>query len=115
MKRYIRRLPVGAECSSDGVHFRVWAPARTTVEVVLDGGETVPLQAEDLGYFSGVVTNARAGSRYKYLLDGGEAFPDPASRFQPEGPQVRRQLSILPPSVDRPEMARRLAAAASDL
>ena len=26
------------------------------------------------------------GSRYKYRLDGGETCPDPASRFQPEGP-----------------------------
>jgi len=86
-----RRLPVGAEVTGDGVHFRVWAPVRKTVEVVLDRGDTVVLQAEaglqaeQAGYFSGIAANARAGSRYKYLLDGGEACPDPASRFQPEG------------------------------
>ena len=38
------------------------------------------------GYFSGLAPNARAGSRYQYLLDWGETCPDPASRFQPEGP-----------------------------
>jgi 1,4-alpha-glucan branching enzyme len=38
------------------------------------------------GYFSGLAPKARAGSRYKYKLDGGETCPDPASRFQPEGP-----------------------------
>ena len=26
-----------------------------------------------------------AGSRYKYRLDRGQSYPDPASRFQPEG------------------------------
>jgi maltooligosyltrehalose trehalohydrolase len=77
---------VGAEVTGAGVHFRVWAPVRKTVEVVLDGGGTVALAAEHLGYFSGIAPNARAGSRYKYILDGGEACPDPASRFQPEGP-----------------------------
>src|SRR5580658_4739515 len=86
VKSQARRLPVGAEVTGAGVHFRVWAPVRKTVEVVLDGGGTVALAAEHLGYFSGIAPNARAGSRYKYILDGGEACPDPASRFQPEGP-----------------------------
>lgn len=81
-----RRYPVGAELTNAGVHFRVWAPIRKTVDVVILGGHTVRLRAEDSGYFSGSVEGARAGSRYRYALDGGEAFPDPASRFQPEGP-----------------------------
>jgi maltooligosyltrehalose trehalohydrolase len=81
-----RRFPVGAEVSDAGVHFRVWAPVRKTVEVVFDDGGQVALQAEASGYFSGLAPNARAGSRYKYKLDGGENCPDPASRFQPDGP-----------------------------
>ena len=56
------------------------------MEVVFEDGQSVPLQAEASGYFSGLAPNARAGSRYKYKLDGGEASPDPASRFQPDGP-----------------------------
>jgi maltooligosyltrehalose trehalohydrolase len=84
--RRARSFPVGAEVAGAGVHFRVWAPVRKTVVVVLDSGGTIALQAEDSGYFSGIAPNARAGSRYKYILDGGEACPDPASRFQPEGP-----------------------------
>jgi len=77
---------VGAEVTAGGVEFRVWAPMRKTVEVVFDDGGAVPLQAEGAGYFSGLARNARAGSRYKYKLDGSEICPDPASRFQPEGP-----------------------------
>ncbi len=86
MNPHARRFPIGAELSDGGVHFRVWAPVIKTVEAVFDSGETVALQAEEPGYFSGLAPNARAGSRYKYRLDGGETCPDPASRFQPEGP-----------------------------
>ena len=87
-----RRLPVGAEIlSSGGAHFRVWAPRRRSVEVALEGGGT-PLSAEGGGYFSGTVREARAGTLYKYRLDGGESFPDPASRFQPEGPHGPSQV-----------------------
>ena len=81
-----RRLPIGAEPLEGGVHFRVWAPARRSVSVVLEGGSETALEREDLGYFSGCLPQARAGSRYRYRLDAGDAFPDPASRFQPEGP-----------------------------
>jgi len=83
-----RRIHVGAELQKDGVHFRVWAPARSRVAVVVDGHEH-PMRAEEgaqKGYFEGRVDAARAGSRYRYRLDGGDAFPDPASRSQPEGP-----------------------------
>ena len=86
VKPYARRFPVGAEVAGAGVHFRVWAPRIKTVDVVFDGGDSFALEAEDPGYFSGFAPHARAGSRYKYKLDGGEAAPDPASRFQPDGP-----------------------------
>jgi maltooligosyltrehalose trehalohydrolase len=73
------------------VSFRVWAPARQKVEVVLDGG-CVDLASEPGGYFAGVAPDAAPGSRYRFRLDGGEAFPDPASRFQPEGPHGPSQI-----------------------
>jgi len=83
-----RRLPVGAEpAAGGGVHFRVWAPRRRSVSVLLDGeSDATALAAEMGGYFSGVVHKARTGSRYRYLLDDDAAFADPASRFQPDGP-----------------------------
>jgi maltooligosyltrehalose trehalohydrolase len=84
----VRRLPVGAEPQSrGGVHFRVWAPDRKRVEAVIEGApQPVQLRAEPGGYFAGLAPNARPGARYRYRLDGADAFPDPASRFQPEGP-----------------------------
>ena len=93
-----RRLPVGAEVTRDGVQFRVWAPKRKRVEVVL-GSDTFPLTREANGYFSGSVATARAGTSYKFRLDGGDAFPDPASRFQPDGPHGASQ--VIDPSTFR--------------
>jgi maltooligosyltrehalose trehalohydrolase len=69
------------------VSFRVWAPKHRTVEVVTDGnGGASPLRAEGDGYFAAVVSGLGAGARYRFRLGGGLLRPDPASRFQPEGP-----------------------------
>ncbi len=83
-----RLMPVGAEVVSNGVHFRVWAPRRERVSVVLeDSGAELSLEKDEDGYFAGLSTRARAGSRYRYRLDDDERlYPDPASRFQPDGP-----------------------------
>lgn len=87
-----RRLPAGAEVvSSGGAHFRVWAPHRKKVDVLLDG-RFHELQPEQDGYYSGLLRSAGAGSLYKYRLDGGDSYPDPASRFQPDGPHGFSQV-----------------------
>jgi maltooligosyltrehalose trehalohydrolase len=119
-----RRLPVGAEpVPGGGVHFRVWAPLRTRVDVVLEGeagggatgatgrggaggatghggataavtgrNRAVPLRAEGDGWFSAVVDDAGTGWLYRFLLDGDGPYPDPASRFQPDGPHGPSQV-----------------------
>src|SRR5690606_22250695 len=95
MDGWRRRLPVGAEVvargpgGASGVHFRVWAPVWRAVEVVIEWPDrrAVPLEREgESGYFSALVPGLGAGATYRYRLGGGELFPDPASRFQPEGP-----------------------------
>ena len=76
----------------EGVRFHVWAPKRKRVEVVIED-RCFPLAAESGGYFAGVVGAARAGSLYRFRLDGGsELYPDPESRFQPEGPHGPSQV-----------------------
>lgn len=91
-----RRYPIGAECQSErGVHFRVWAPRRRKVEAVCGAHrESVTvLEPEGDGYFSGLAPSSRAGDVYAFRLDGGEKlFPDPASRFQPQGPHGPSQV-----------------------
>src|SRR5688572_14185470 len=79
---------LGAAIRDRGVHFAVWAPAATSVDVEVHGdGEPTyhPLDAGVEGLHQGLVPGLTAGSRYKYRLDRGESYPDPASRFQPEG------------------------------
>jgi maltooligosyltrehalose trehalohydrolase len=87
-------MPIGAEvCEGGETHFRVWAPERKSVHVVSENEfRPVPLEPEPGGYFSGLVPGATAGARYKFELDGGEAYPDPASRFQPQGPHGWSQI-----------------------
>jgi maltooligosyltrehalose trehalohydrolase len=86
----IRRRAIGAEVREDGVHCRVWAPAHERVAVVVDGRD-FPLDREDDGYFSALIRDARANSRYGFRL-GDQVFPDPASRFQPDGPHGLSQV-----------------------
>ncbi|MCI0539568.1 MAG: malto-oligosyltrehalose trehalohydrolase [Verrucomicrobiales bacterium] len=94
-----RRLPIGAEVLDGAVHFRVWAPASRNVAVEINQEhcdpwrvETMtPLEPEPQGYFSGFVPAAQPGTLYKFRLDTG-SFPDPAARFQPEGPHGPSQV-----------------------
>lgn len=92
-----RRWPIGAELQPDGgAHFRVWAPDHQQIQVVLDlassnrkqpGGVKIRLKDESNGYFSGYAAEAEPGARYAFLIDRQKTrYPDPASRFQPEGP-----------------------------
>jgi maltooligosyltrehalose trehalohydrolase len=84
-----RRFPIGAELQSGQTHLRVWAPRCRRVAVVLDGSARpeIALSAEGNGYFSGSAAGLGGGGRYRFRLDDQEKlYPDPASRFQPEGP-----------------------------
>lgn len=81
------RMTLGAQVEPGGVRFRVWAPQRERVDVVLEeDGRSFPLTKDKTGYFSGYVPIAKAGMSYRYRLDNGDAYPDPCSRYQPQGP-----------------------------
>ena len=78
--------------------FRVWAPAVSTVELILAGPteRVVPLVRSADGYFSRELENIPSGTLYRYRLDGEEDRPDPASRFQPQG--VHGPSQVIEPS-----------------
>ena len=85
-----RRYPVGAETQPDGsTHFRVWAPEprQIALRIVRPNGAVrdLALEQESDSYYAAQVDEAVAGTRYFYVLDG-DPLPDPASRFQPDGP-----------------------------
>ena len=58
--------PVGAQVSSEGTHFRVWAPDHDSVRVWLDGSGqfNLNLRKEIGGYFQGFLPEVREGVRY---------------------------------------------------
>lgn len=71
--------------------FRIWAPAAKIARLFLEAGPGSPsdmaLTNEGDGYFSGIHSAAAAGSLYRFQLgDEQNRPPDPASRFQPDGP-----------------------------
>jgi maltooligosyltrehalose trehalohydrolase len=95
-----RRYPIGAEViGPNETHFRVWAPKAEYVDVVLEVSATKnakrtfhSLQSEGSGYFSGLAA-IDTGANYRFRLNSSEHFhPDPASRFQPEGPHGPSQV-----------------------
>lgn len=77
---------VGVRPDGDGrILAHVWAPEVNSLSVVLeDQGTEISLTKDAQGYFTGEVTGAQVGNRYRLRLDG-ELLADPASRFQPEG------------------------------
>jgi len=87
-----RRYPIGAELIGENeTHFRLWAPKAREVDVVLeDAAKGTPkfctLTPEPGGYFSGAA-NVGAGTLYQFRVNRAKNYyPDPASRFQPDGP-----------------------------
>ena len=97
-------MPFGAECQSDGrVRFRLWAPKAQQVSIHLYQGDGagandvfLPMNAASQGWFALVTERARAGSRYKFVVDGRIEVADPASRFQPS--DVHGPSEVIDPS-----------------
>jgi maltooligosyltrehalose trehalohydrolase len=61
----------------------VWAPAADDVAVRVHGVDRKLESAGD-GMWEGAF-EAASGDDYVYVLDGADAWPDPCSRFQPQG------------------------------
>ena len=86
---------LGATVVAGGVYFRIWAPKRQRVVVVSEGGSApdFELTRDAFGYFSGICNKRRAGDQYFLRVDDNpQRYPDPASRFQPQGPHGPSQI-----------------------
>ena len=64
--------------------FRVWAPLRNKVELLLPD-KSIAMASVGGGWWHVDVPEVESGQAYRYRLDGGDCYPDPRSRFQPEG------------------------------
>lgn len=107
VESHARRLSAGVELSGDVAHARVWAPACRSVDVIIDlsaeaqsakaearrteSRRIVSLARDHDGFFEGSI-EAQAGDRYWFRLNGATLRPDPASRFQPEGPRGASEI-----------------------
>ena len=78
---------LGAMRSHGETVFRVWAPQAQRVAVVVESPApaTILLERERDGYFSGGASAVPVGALYKYSVDDRGPWPDPCSRYQPQG------------------------------
>lgn len=78
---------LGAVPLDDGrCRFRVWAPLseRVHLHITAPSDSLICMETRQCGYHTAVV-DVQPGARYRYRLADGREFPDPVSRYQPEG------------------------------
>jgi malto-oligosyltrehalose trehalohydrolase len=83
MLRRRHTLPFGAELVPGEVRFRLWAPRASSVALQF-ADVVLPMVGEPEGWFALTTDRAGPGALYRYVVDGN-AYPDPASRRQPDG------------------------------
>jgi len=82
---------IGAHVVDGGVNFKVWAPERTALHLILVDSNRqhrrkIQITENKDGYFSVLVPEAEHGDLYFYQVDEDpQLYPDPASHFQPQG------------------------------
>jgi maltooligosyltrehalose trehalohydrolase len=82
MKR-LHQMPFGAEYADGNCRFRLWAPARARVELLLDDSPQA-MAARDGGWHELTLNGVAPGALYSYRVDDAAAVPDPASRANPQ-------------------------------
>ncbi|MGZ8402624.1 MAG: malto-oligosyltrehalose trehalohydrolase, partial [Rhodoplanes sp.] len=58
----------GPQLDSKGATFRLWAPAATSVDLVI--GDAYPMRRHNDGWFDLRVPGTGAGARYMFRIDG---------------------------------------------
>jgi maltooligosyltrehalose trehalohydrolase len=86
---------VGAHLHDQHATFTVWAPLQQKVTLILNGAD-IPLRRDERGFWSATNNNVRHGDRYAYRLEDQKKYPDPASRWQPEG--VHQYSAVVDPT-----------------
>lgn len=78
----------GPQVEEDGCVFRVWGRPDARIELILGdnaSSQSFPMTRNPNGMYEVRVPGAGPGTRYWFKIDGNGPFPDPASRFQPDG------------------------------
>lgn len=84
----------GAEIlEEEKVRFTVWAPLADRVDLIIkERKNPVQLEKKEKGYHEIILSDIAEGALYKFFLNGKDIFPDPASKYQPEGVHSWSQL-----------------------
>jgi maltooligosyltrehalose trehalohydrolase len=88
-------MPFGAEPCDEGTRFRLWAPDARRVALRLEGpgaARELEMAGRADGWFELLAADASAGTRYRFAVDDAAPVPDPASRFQPDGPHAPSEV-----------------------
>ncbi|MEH2457869.1 malto-oligosyltrehalose trehalohydrolase [Nostoc sp.] len=81
-------MRIGANYLGNGeCEFTVWSPLlhSVTVQILTPEQQLIPLKPQSEGYWHTKVNDVYPGALYRYVLNGQDTFPDPASQYQPEG------------------------------
>ncbi|MBD2612648.1 malto-oligosyltrehalose trehalohydrolase [Nostoc punctiforme FACHB-252] len=81
-------MRIGAHYLGNGeCEFTVWSPTldSVAVQILTPEPQVIALKPQAEGYWQTKVNDVYPGTLYKYVLNGENAFPDPASQYQPEG------------------------------
>jgi maltooligosyltrehalose trehalohydrolase len=98
MPTRVSSLLSGATVNGATMDFRVWAPRAQKIILRLLGRGDFPMRRQSGDTFT-LATQARAGDRYFYLVDGHQPVPDPVSRLLPES--VHGPTEIVDPNAYR--------------
>ncbi|AFZ56740.1 malto-oligosyltrehalose trehalohydrolase [Anabaena cylindrica FACHB-243] len=81
-------MRTGANYLGNGeCEFTVWSPTLNSVavQILTPQKQVIPLKPHREGYWQTKVNDVYPDTLYRYVLDGENAFADPASQYQPEG------------------------------
>jgi maltooligosyltrehalose trehalohydrolase len=79
---------IGANYLGNGeCEFTVWSPTldSVAVQILTPQAQVIALKPQAEGYWQTKVNDVYPGTLYRYVLNEENAFPDPASQYQPEG------------------------------
>ncbi|OUM08033.1 malto-oligosyltrehalose trehalohydrolase [Pseudomonas syringae] len=81
--------------NSENTRFALWAPDASHVSVELQDGQSLAMQQKPEGWFV-LEAPCKAGTRYRFNIDGKLEVPDPASRAQVD--DVHSQSLVVDPN-----------------
>lgn len=77
----------GVAYANGKANVTVWAPLKEKVELKVYGKQewNLPLEKNEWGFWETQTDKLKPGDLYKFVINGDQAFPDPASLAQPQG------------------------------